>query len=138
MFLAVLQQTSTTSRPSKYSMRYFSCRKAREVNSSHPVQNDDIFVLSNADAAPMAPNSWSQRAFMQTFTIAVIDSPVACVGVDLSSKECLPLPKLVSDISGTVYHDQHQQMRSLYQGRLRDGNVGLTKFRTDRQLLTDL
>ncbi|KAF5873198.1 putative f-box domain-containing protein [Botrytis fragariae] len=86
------------------------------------VPRHNISVLSNADTASMAPSSWSQRAFMQTFTIAVIDSPVACVGVDLSSKACLPLPKLVSDISGIVYHDQHQQIRSLYQRRLRDGS----------------
>ncbi|KAF7911578.1 hypothetical protein EAE99_011132 [Botrytis elliptica] len=67
-------------------------------------------------------SSWSQRAFMQTFTIAVIDSPVACVGVDRSSKAWLPLPVLVSDTSGIVYHDQHQQICPLYQGKLRDGS----------------
>ncbi|THV48574.1 hypothetical protein BGAL_0240g00130 [Botrytis galanthina] len=67
-------------------------------------------------------SSWAQRAFMQTFTIAVIDSPVACVGVDLSSKACLPLPDLVSDISGIVYHDQHQQIRFSYQERFGDGS----------------
>ncbi|TGO38362.1 hypothetical protein BHYA_0076g00130 [Botrytis hyacinthi] len=64
-------------------------------------------------------SSWAQRAFMQTFTIVVIDSPAGGVGVDLSSKACLPLPDLASDISGIVYHDQHQQIRFLYQGRLR-------------------
>ncbi|KAF7856137.1 uncharacterized protein EAF02_011396 [Botrytis sinoallii] len=72
-------------------------RKRKSTSKSHCLKPNE---LTGAQKEMLLELEWAQRAFMQTFTIAVIDSPVTFTGVKKLTIARLPnrhLPNLVRD-----------------------------------------
>ncbi|CAD6456595.1 41a908c4-5a8f-4477-a9a3-338a88304556-CDS [Sclerotinia trifoliorum] len=74
-----------------------STREIRQKPNPNPLKPNE---LTSAQKEMLLELEWAQRAFMQTFTIAVIDSPITFVGVKKLTIARLPnthLPNLVRD-----------------------------------------